>query len=157
LPASLVNYFGRLGWSLDDKTEIIPLEDMIKNFGLERVNRSPASFDPEKLHWLAGEDLRRLPLEDKGDGVVPFLCRGGLVAEPLDALTRTKIRQVVEACGDRLKVFADIFLYGSFFFQDPIYDPQAVQKRLKKEGAGELLQAAAETLKETTPFDHATL
>src|SRR5262245_61185957 len=46
LPAALVNYFGRLGWSLDDKSEIIPLEQMIANFGLDRVNDSPASFDP---------------------------------------------------------------------------------------------------------------
>ena len=58
LPASLVNYFGRLGWSLDDKTEIIPLDMMIANFGLDRVNDSPASFDPEKLLWLAGEYMR---------------------------------------------------------------------------------------------------
>ena len=55
LPASMVNYFGRLGWSLDDKTEIIPLDVMIANFSLKCVNDSPASFDPEKLYWLAGE------------------------------------------------------------------------------------------------------
>src|SRR5207249_11290860 len=49
LPAGLVNYLGRLGWSLDDKTEIIGLEEMIAKFSLDRVNQSPASFDPEKL------------------------------------------------------------------------------------------------------------
>jgi glutamyl/glutaminyl-tRNA synthetase len=157
LPASLVNYFGRLGWSLDDKTEIIPLDDMIKNFGLERVNTSPASFDPEKLHWLAGEYMRMLPLEDKVEGVLPFLRRAGLVIDPVDAATRNKVRQVVLACGDRLKVFSDIFLYASFLFRDPVYDPQAVEKRLKKEGAGELLHAAGEILEATNPFEPAAL
>jgi glutamyl/glutaminyl-tRNA synthetase len=157
LPAAMLNYFVRLGWSLDDKTEIFSLEEMIKNFSLERVNKSPASFDPEKLNSLAGEYMRMLPLNDKVEGVIPFLRRAGLVGDAINADLRTKIRQVVEACGDRLKVYTDIFLYATFFFQDPIYDPQAVQKRLKKEGAGELLSAVAAVVQATTPFDHATL
>jgi glutamyl-tRNA synthetase len=157
LPASLVNYFGRLGWSLDDKSEIIPLPEMTKNFGLERVNNSPASFDPEKLLWLAGEYMRMLPLEEKTRGVVPFLMRAGLVPDPLDAATQNKIRQVVEACGDRLKVYTDIFLYGAFFFQDPAYDGKAVEKRLKKDGGAALLREAADLLRELPIFDHATL
>ena len=36
---------------------------MIANFGLERVNDSPASFDPDKLYWLAGEYMKMLPLD----------------------------------------------------------------------------------------------
>lgn len=157
LPASLINYFGRLGWSLDDKTEIIALEDMIKNFGLERVNNAPASFDPEKLLWLAGEYMRMLPLDDKVEGIIPFLRRAGLVGATVDGALKDKIRQVLAACGDRLKIYTDIFQYGSFFFQDPVYDPQAVQKRLKKEGAADLLKAAAAVLQATDPFDHTTL
>ena len=58
LPEALINYFGRLGWSLDDKTEIMSLETMIANFGFDRVNDSPASFDPQKLHWVAGEYMK---------------------------------------------------------------------------------------------------
>ena len=73
LPEALVNYLGRLGWSLDDKTEFIPLDQMIANFGLERVNDSPASFDPDKLSWLAGEYMKVLPLDRKVEGVLPFL------------------------------------------------------------------------------------
>ena len=133
LPASLVNYFGRLGWSLDDKTEIIPLDVMIANFGLDRVNDSPASFDPEKLLWLAGEYMRVLPLEEKIAGVLPFLQRAGLVGAIVDDAVRARIRQVMEACSERIKVFSDIFHYGSFFFRDPIYDPKAVDKKLRRE------------------------
>lgn len=157
LPAALVNYFGRLGWSLDDRTEIIALDDMIKHFSLERVNDSPASFDPDKLNWLAGEYMRMLALDKKVEGVIPFLRRAGLVGETSDEATRDKIRRVVEACGDRLKIFTDIYQYAAFFFRDPIYDPKAVQKHLKKEGARELLQAVADLLRQIEPFEHATL
>jgi glutamyl/glutaminyl-tRNA synthetase len=153
LPTSLVNYFGRLGWSLDDKTEIISVEDMIKNFSLERVNNSAASFDPDKLLWLAGEYMRQLPLEDKVQGIVPFLRRAGLVGDTVNDAILAKIRQVVEACGDRLKVFSDIFQYGAFFFRDPEYDPQAVQKRLKKEGAKQLLDDVEAVLDSAPSFE----
>src|SRR5450432_110621 len=49
LPAAIVNYLVLLGWSLDDKTEILTRAQMIENFSLERVNAGPASFDPAKL------------------------------------------------------------------------------------------------------------
>src|SRR5262249_36496077 len=79
LPDGLVNYLGRLGWSLDDKTEIIGRDDMIAKFSLDRVNQSPASFDPEKLLWVCGEYMRQLPVEAKVEGAIPFLHRAGLL------------------------------------------------------------------------------
>src|SRR5439155_24574712 len=133
LPAALVNYLGRLGWSLDDKSELILLKEMTANFSLERVNDSAASFDPDKLYWLAGEYMRMLPIEERVAGVVPFLRRAGLVGDAIDEATQRKIARVVEACGDRLKLFSDILLYGAPFFRpEPAYDPKAVEKRLAK-------------------------
>ena len=98
-----------------------------------------------------------LPLEDKVAGVMPVSARAGLVGETVDDATRDKIRKVVQACGDRLKVYTDIFLYGSFFFQDPVYDPDAVKKRLKKDGAMDLLREAAGLLETMPAFDHSEL
>src|SRR5262245_36506507 len=157
LPTALVNYLGRLGWSLDDKTEIIALPDMIAKFSLDRVNNSPASFDPEKLLWLAGEYMRTLPLAEKAAGVLPFLQRAGLVGAEPDAATKHKIERVAEACGERLKIFSDALLYGAFFFRDPEYDPAAVEKRLRKPGAAEILRDVAGILKTIEPFDAKTL
>jgi glutamyl-tRNA synthetase len=157
LPAGLVNYLGRLGWSLDDKTEIIGLDDMIAKFSLERVNKSPASFDPEKLLWVAGEYMRQLPLAGRIDGVIPFLRKVGCLGETVDAATRDKIGRVVEICGDRLKIFSDILLYGTFFFRDPEYDQEAVAKRLRKDGMPDVVRAFAVELRAIEPFESATL
>ncbi|HUG67209.1 MAG TPA: glutamate--tRNA ligase, partial [Pirellulaceae bacterium] len=49
LPNAVINYLLLLGWSLDDKTEDFTRDEMIRHFSLERVNKSPASFDPQKL------------------------------------------------------------------------------------------------------------
>ncbi len=157
LPAALVNYLGRLGWSLDDKSEFIPLQTMIANFGLERVNDSPASFDPDKLLWLAGEYMRLLPLPEKVEGVMPFLRRAQLIGDAVDEALRTRIRRVVEACGDRLKLFSDILQYGAFFFRAPQYDLPTLQQRLHQPGAAALLEEFAQRLPTAAPFEAALL
>ncbi len=154
LPEALINYFGRLGWSLDDRTEIIDLATMVANFGLDRVNDSPASFDPEKLAWVAGEYMKAAPLERKVAGVVPVLQRAGLVGAVPDL---DRVRRVVEACGERLKVFSEILQYGAYFFRDPQYDPKAVKQRLQTEGIPALLREAVPVLAAAEPFDAPTL
>jgi glutamyl-tRNA synthetase len=157
LPTGLVNYLGRLGWSLDDKTEIIPLPQMIASFSLDRVNQAPASFDPDKLDWVAGEYMKGLPVEQKVEGVIPFLQRAGLLGAAVDDATRARVRAVVTTCGDRLKLFSDILLYGSFFFRDPDYDADALAKRLHKGDMPATLRAFAQEIAAAPTFDAATL
>jgi nondiscriminating glutamyl-tRNA synthetase len=158
LPAGLVNYLGRLGWSLDDKSEFIPLDQMIAHFSLERVNDSPASFDPDKLYWLAGEYMRLLPLDEKVHGVIPFLRRARLVGDPVGESDRQKIEKVVVACGDRLKLFSDILLYGAPFFRpDPAYDARALEKRLKPADAQALLRGFRDVLATAEPYENTHL
>ena len=158
LPEAVVNYLGRLGWSLDDKTEFIPLDQMIANFGLDRVNDSPARFDPVKMHWLAGEYMKLKPVADKIAACAPYLARSGLAKEPLDAATQAKLERIIIAAGDRMKLYSDIVtLAGPFFKTDPVYDPKAVEKRLKKPGAADLLRDFAGRLKTVEPFDAPTL
>ncbi len=154
LPEGVINYLGRLGWSLDDKTEIIPLETMLANFGFDRINSSSASFDPAKMLWVASEYTKVAPLERKIDGVIPVLQRAGLLGETVD---RDKIGKVVQACGERLKIFADVLSYAAFFFRDPQYDAKAVKQRLHKEGTAEALREFAEVLRKVEPFDAPTL
>jgi glutamyl/glutaminyl-tRNA synthetase len=154
LPEAVINYLGRLGWSLDDKTEIMSLDTMIANFGFDRVNQAPASFDPQKLLWVAGEYMKSAPIERKVEGVIPILQRAGLVGDQPD---RDLIAKVVTACGDRLKVFGDVLNYAAFFFRDPQYDAKAVKQRLHKDGMLDRLRDFADVLKMTEPFDVPTL
>lgn len=157
LPQALVNYLGRLGWSLDDKTEFIPLQQMLENFGLDRVNNAPGNFDQDKLFWLASEYMKILPLEDKVKGAIPYLQQAGVIGKEIDDAQRAKITQVIEACGDRLKLFSDVLTYGSFFFQKPVIDQAAFTKRVKKEGMPALLREYAEQLKALPTFDKASM
>ena len=158
LPDALLNYLSRLGWSFDGTQEIFTRPELIEKFSLERVNSSPASHDQDKLFWIQGEWMKTLPLEQKVAGVLPFLTGQGLVAEPLTALDRTRIEAVITALGDRLKVFSDILKMGRFFFSDDlVLDPDAVKKRLRKDGVAAMLGELELELAKVEPFDLLTL
>src|SRR5262245_53394535 len=135
LPEALLNYLARLGWSYDATQEIFSPAELIEKFTLDRVNSSPASHDQDKLFWIEGEWMKALPLEKKIEGVLPFLQHEGLLSEPVADADRLKVEAVIEALGDRLKTFSDILKLGRFFFTKELtHDPDAVKKRLRKEG-----------------------
>jgi glutamyl/glutaminyl-tRNA synthetase len=98
-----------------------------------------------------------LPLEDKVDGVVPFLQRAGLIGASIDDALRQKLRKVIEACGDRLKVYSDVYQYASFFFREPAYDPKAVKQRLGTPEIREHLGAFRDVLATFEPFEAAAI
>ena len=157
LPQAMMNYLARLGWSYDDSQELFSREELMAKFSLDRVNSSPASHDPDKLFWIQGEWMKALPLEAKVAGVLPYLKEEGLVDEPLSDELRTRIEAVIIALGDRLKVFSDILKLGRYFFTaDVAYDPDAVKKRLRKDGVPQLLRELDALLATVEPYDLAT-
>jgi glutamyl-tRNA synthetase len=155
LPDALLNYLLLLGWSLDDKTEEFTREEMLRHFSLERVNKAPASFDPEKLMAFQGRAMQQLPVKQRVARVVTFLKRSGLVADPPPCDTAPYVTRIVEAAGDRLKVAGDILDYDDFFVADSElrYDTGAFEKRIRKPETGrELLQQFRAELGASEPF-----
>lgn len=141
LPDAIVNYLLLLGWSLDDKTEDFTRDEMIKQFSLERVVKSPASFDPEKLTAFQERYMNRLPVEEKTALVIPFLEASDLAIDPKD-LDAARVLEIVRCAEDRLKIAGDILNFDDFFVADEAleYDDKAFQKRLvKPDNAGHLL------------------
>ena len=158
LPEAMMNYLSRLGWSLDGNQEIFSRDELIGSFTLDRVNSAPASHDPDKLFWVQGEWMKTLPTEDKIAAVLPYLDREGLLPSAITPEFTQRVAWVIEALGDRLKVFADILTLGRYFFTDELtWDPAAVKKRLKKEGIPQLLAELDQVLAEQEPYTVAAL
>lgn len=98
LPEALRNYLALLGWSAaDGVTEILTTEELIRQFSLERVIKSPAVFDGEKLYWMNRHYLKEVPLARVAELSVRFLASAGFLAEPLDAATRAWLERVIGA------------------------------------------------------------
>tara|TARA_B100001248_G_scaffold262391_1_gene258034 strand:- start:5194 stop:6654 length:1461 start_codon:yes stop_codon:yes gene_type:complete len=78
LPEALSNFLALLGWSHPEGKEIMPLEELVETFSLDRVHGSPAVFDEEKLKWMNSQYLRALSNEDLWQRIQPFLTAAGL-------------------------------------------------------------------------------
>ena len=155
LPEAIINYILLLGWSLDDKTEDFNRAEMNEHFSLERVNKAPASFDPAKLFAFQDRHMQRLDVKKKTAMCVPFLHKADWIADPPPCDTAPKVTRILAGAGDRVKVAGDILDYPEFFVADDQleYDEKAVNKRLKKEGAAELLTKFKAILADVEPFD----
>ena len=158
-PEALVNYLLLLGWSLDDRTEDFSRADMVAHFSLERVNRSAASFDPQKMMAFEERRMQALPEDERVDAVAPFLRRLGVRGAEPTAAERARVRSVAAAAGDRIKVAGDIVRYREFFEEDRAfaYDEKAFAKRLAAPGAAERLRRFRPVLETVEPFEAAAL
>jgi glutamyl-tRNA synthetase len=155
LPEALLNYLLLLGWSLDDQTEEFSREEMLAKFSLERVNKSPASFDPQKLLAFQDRALQQLPIKQKVAKMLPFLQSAGLVDAPPSCDAGPYLTQIVAAAGARIKMAGDVLDYADFYVADDklVYDEKPLEKRLRKpEGAVELLAEFRGQLAEVEPF-----
>ncbi|MEM8946477.1 MAG: glutamate--tRNA ligase [Planctomycetota bacterium] len=134
LPDALLNYLLLLGWSLDDQTEEFSREEMIEHFTLERVNKAPASFDPQKLVAFQDRAMQQLPIKQKVAKALPFLQQAGYVSDPPPCETAPKLTKILEAAGDRVKVAGDILDYTDFYSADEelVFDEKAFAKRIQK-------------------------
>jgi glutamyl-tRNA synthetase len=160
IPDALLNYLLLLGWSLDDSREDFTLEEATELFRLERVNKSPAAFDPQKLLAFQTRWMERLSVPEKVDLVVPYLQGAGLISSAPDARDQPRLEKIVAAVGPRLRIAGDILDFEELLVtaDQLAYDPALIQKRLvAPEPARPLLEAYRQLLTELEPFESATL
>lgn len=153
LPEAMFNFLALLGWSYDDKTEVMSREEIIARFDLDRVSKSPAAFSYDKLDWMNGLYIRNLAPDDLTDRLMPFLRKAGLDAD------REMLRRITPLIQERLKRLSDAVVMVDFFFSESIeYNPaRLVEKDMTKEDALRVLRAAREALKGLPCFDEATV
>ena len=156
LPHAIVNYLLLLGWSLDGETEDFTREEMISVFSLERVVKSPASFDPTKLTAFQQRAMDQLDLKQKTAISVPYLQQAGLLDTPPNCDTAPYVNSIITASEQRMTVAGDILNYDDFFTADDAidYDDKAFGKRIANaDGAVELLRDFANTLAAIESFN----
>ena len=125
---ALVNFLGMLGWSSGTEEEIFSLEDLVDRFDLSRVQDAGAVFDRERLLWLDGQWIRRLPTDALVVRLGPFLeadlvtrkAAGAVIREPTEA----DLRSLVPMVQERLPTLGAIGdLVGFLFVEDLVVEP----------------------------------
>ncbi len=158
LPHALVNFLALLGWSYDDKTELFANDDLIEAFSLERVSKSGAIFNLDKLDWMNGHYIRESDDAELADALLDF-WRGYPADELPSEPDRETLVQIVPLIKERLKTLADAAERIPFFFNDEFdYElSELVQRRMDEAGTLRALNAAVEVVGAVEPFDAATL
>jgi glutamyl-tRNA synthetase len=158
LPEAMVNFLALLGWSLDDKTEIMAREELIKHFSLERIGKTGAIFSHDKLKWINGVYMRGLKAEEFAERAIPFLDRG-MPPEVPRPFSTEYVREIAPLLQERAKTLAEVPYLAGFFFADELtYDAALLLgKSLNREIAMRALKSASEKLEPLESFDAASL
>ena len=131
LPEAVVNYLGRMGWSMPDEKEKFSLQEMISHFDIQRVSLGGPIFDVEKLQWLNGLWLRENLSTDN------FIARAKKWA-----FNEDYIRPLVEHVKGRVETLADIMPLAGFMFSGmlDIKSVDFVHKKLDEAAVKRVLQ-----------------
>ena len=152
LPQAMINFLVRLGWSLDDTTEIFSVSELTQNFDIGRVGKSGSVFDIKKLRWLNGHYINQLNLPERTSAVIPFLQP--LCSTDSTELEVNRLEAIISVIDDRLITLADIKEHAYHFFKDDFaYDPKGIKKWLSKDGSISLLQMLHDAMEKINTFD----
>ena len=148
LPEAVINFLARLGWALDDKSELFTREDLIRLFTLDRIEHAPAVFDREKLDWMNGHYIRELSDGELAARLLPFLERAGFHADPI------QVNGLVPLVRVRLKKLSDVIALSDFIFLDRLdYDARLLIGKRDPTSAQAALAAARAILERHTSYE----
>lgn len=134
MPEAVVNYLGRMGWSMPDESEKFTLQEMLDNFDIQRVSLGGPIFDVDKLKWLNGKWLREnLSVEQLYSRIKDW------------AFNAQTVQPILAQLQPRLEVFSDLAPSASFMFSGMLplsVDDFIENSSLELEEQLELLQFA---------------
>jgi glutamyl-tRNA synthetase len=124
LPEALFNYLARLGWSHGD-AEKFSREELVQWFDLEHVNRAPAQYDIDKLHWLNGEYLKHADNTRLAGLVAPRLRVHGVDPAAAD------LTAIVALYKERVKTLNELADEAMLFYQEPHVSAELLAEHVK--------------------------
>lgn len=125
LKEAIVNYVALLGWSPGGEQEIFTMDELIENFSISGISKSPAIFDEKKLSWMNGEYIRKMSEEDFAAEAMPYIK---------EAVKRTDIdlNAICALLHARIEKFTDIADQLTFIDELPEYDNELyTHKKMK--------------------------
>jgi glutamyl-tRNA synthetase len=125
LPDAIVNYIALLGWSPSVNREIFTMDELIENFDMKGLSKSPAIFDIVKLTWMNGEYIKMLSEEDFYAMAEPYLKKA-IKTEGID------LKKVAHYIHTRIGTLNDIEEMVDFIDELPEYSTELyTHKKMK--------------------------
>lgn len=156
LPEAMLNFLVSMGWNDGTEQEIFTREELIDKFSLERVQRSGARFDEQRLLWMNGQWIRSLSLDDLYTRIASYWPQSA------NEVSEERKKQVLHLVQDRMKTLAELPLLTRYFFEEPEIDLVLIDdnKQLKKLSRTEqisLLTTTYNELEKVQPYTPETI
>ncbi len=147
LPEAIINFLALLGWNPGTDQEIFSIDELVKTFSLERVNKSGARFDYEKAKWF-----NHIYIQEKNNSELAKLFHPILLEKGI-AFDEQYLQQVTGLIKERINLLNDFWDQASFFFVRPTsYDENVIKKRWKEDTPIHL-NAIKQIILDVDPFD----
>lgn len=150
LPEAIINYIALLGWAPKDNREMFTLAELVENFSIDGISKSPSVFDYNKLEWFNGEYIKAMSTEKFAEVSEPYFKKA-LGDKNLD---RIKLASILQ---QRTTKLTDIPEKIAFFAEQPEYDKELfVNKKSKTtlENVPGLLKAGIDALEALETWNH---
>lgn len=148
LPEAMLNFLALLGWSPESNQEIFTLEELIKEFSLERIAKNPAVFNLDKLKWMNAHYIKEASTERIAKLCIPYLQEKNYLGEQVTEEEFAWLTEIVEAVKNRLEHLSQITDQAEVFFVDDFSLEEDAQAFLHGEKVPELMQALVKRIQE---------
>jgi glutamyl-tRNA synthetase len=158
LPHAMVNFLALLGWSPGDDRELLSADELVAAFALENISGGNAVFNPEKLDWMNQQYIMRLPAEELGRMLQPFLNDAGLWRDGYANGQRAWYLSLVTLFQPRLARLTAFASDAWPLLSDELeFDEGAVAKHLRKPELAAPLAALIEVSRQLPSFDRTSI
>lgn len=152
LPEAVVNFIALLGWSPGGEEEVFSLAELEQIFGLDRIAKSPAVFDTEKLAWMNNVYMKQAETERVVELARPHLVKAGRISATPDEAELAWVRELVSLYQDRMRAASDIVEMTELFFREDVQFESEAENVVAEPHVKDVAAAFLKQVQETDMF-----
>jgi nondiscriminating glutamyl-tRNA synthetase len=157
LPEALFNFIAMLGWSPKGEEEIFSKEEFIEIFDADRLSKSPALFDKQKLTWMNNQYMKKLDLDKVVELSLPHLVKAGLVDKDLSGADLEWVRNLIALYQEQMSYGAEIVELSELFFKEDIEYNEEAKEIISEEQVPEVLKVFLNEVESLEVFEAAEI
>lgn len=147
LPEAMINFLALLGWNPGTEKELFTMEELIREFSLERINKAGARFDIQKAQWFNQQYLRAKTDDQLAEFLLESVAREGI------ACSREKALKIAGLMRDRITFPSDLWDQGKFLFSPPTSFDETVVNKKWNDDAVKVLSSFRHAVSELPAFN----
>ncbi len=129
LPEALVNFMAFLGWNPGDEREIFSMEELIKEFSLEKIQKGGAVFNIDRLKWLNARYIKKMDVDKLTELCLPYIS----TQYPVSSSQKEKIKKIIKIKQERMNTLAEAGEDIDYFFKEPEYEKEKLLWKKEKD------------------------